>query len=145
MKCVSISALFAGVLFSSFAYSQIEIFCTKQQCKQLGLSTPLLNTTIFVLDKHLISAEEINETVLKGVVNPDEARQKLKNNPKFNKMVEDLKQAGIGLQKFVSEYKLKKLPAFVCIKSKSDQFRKGVIYGGNFQSASSLCTNWKGR
>ncbi|MEH6454897.1 MAG: hypothetical protein V7749_01115 [Cocleimonas sp.] len=144
--------IFISLFFSNCTLAQIEVFCTYSQCKDLGLvSVKPINTQIYILDAHLVYADKINKGQLKGVTSLESAKlmlPKIERTENYKKMVIGLKESGTGINKVVNDYKLDKLPAFVChplIRTTVNEFEFGVIYGGSFQKASALCTKWQRR
>jgi hypothetical protein len=125
----------------------LEVFCTQSQCEKIGVSSSLLNVDVYIIDSHLITANKLSETYLKGDTTLEQAEAKLpaiQNSILYNEMISQLKRSGEGLQKIVSEYQLKRLPAFVCKRQNvtTGHINIAVVYGGSYTTASSTCSHW---
>jgi hypothetical protein len=146
MKFLTILAL---LLISNGSFAQMEVFCTYGQCKDLGLlGTKPINTDVYIIDSQLFYAEKINAEQLNGVTSLDDAKAllpKIEKSDDYKKMIDGLKRSGAGINKIVNDYKLEKLPAYVChplVKTVENELEFGVIYGGSFKKASVLCSQW---
>lgn len=125
----------------------MEIFCTQSQCDKLGVSSAILNSDIYIIDSHLISANKLSDTFLQGDTTLEQAEAKLpaiQNSSLYKEMISELKRSGEGLQKIVADYQLKRLPAFVCKRQNltTQLIDVAVVYGGSYANASSVCTRW---
>lgn len=125
----------------------LEVFCTQSQCEQIGVSSALLNVDVYIIDSHLISANKLSETFLKGDTTLEQAEAKLpaiQSSALYKEMITQLKRSGEGLQKIVADYQLKRLPAFVCKRQNvhTGQVEIAAVYGGSYATATERCTSW---
>ena len=104
----------AIALFSCSAWADtgIEVFCTQAQCEKMAISKVPDNTVVYVIDSYSKTAEELNNTYLKGVTTLQQAESlipKIESSELYKIMLAQMKSAGVGLEKVVRDYNLQKI------------------------------------
>lgn len=140
----TVIALSLNFIVASIVYASPvkEVFCLHDQCQSLSIPADIKK---YVIDEHRKVEDKINAKYLKDAKTESEglaAWQQIQKGPEFQELAAAATQAGEGMQKILMDYKLEKIPAFVCHRSLNGSNQVGVVYGGTYLSAIQLCTQW---
>ncbi len=136
---LSLNLLFTSV---AFAAPVTEVFCLHDECSSLSIPGTVKT---YVLDGHRKVEDKINAKYLQGAKNEREglaAWQLIQKGPEFIELVDAATLAGEAMQKVMLDYKLKKIPAFICRRSLNNIPQIGIVYGGTYPTAVQSCTQW---